>query len=229
MNSEYFSHLECVLATERLNAYRHDEADEITTLARYLLNMAICEALYSPLQFAEIALRNAIHNHLSSMFDSDSWYDVMPTGKLLRWQSQQLLDARDKLNRAGKEETPGRLVSELHFGFWTGFFNGRHARTGIGFSITNSVFSRTPQPERNLSSLDTYWTKIRTLRNRVFHHERILHWKDLDSQHANLLMMIGWINPELEEMATALDRYTAIRGAGLTPWVEKIRKHWPEK
>ena len=61
MNSDFFTQLELALATERLDAYRRDGADEITTFSRYLLNMALCEALYSPIQFAEIALRNAIH------------------------------------------------------------------------------------------------------------------------------------------------------------------------
>ena len=57
MDGEFFTHIESILATERLDAYRQDGADEITTLSRYLLNMALCESLYSPLQFAEIALR----------------------------------------------------------------------------------------------------------------------------------------------------------------------------
>jgi len=36
---------------------------------------------------------------------------------------------------------------------------------------------------------------VRALRNRVFHHERIVHWKDLDAQHDLILQIIGWINP----------------------------------
>ena len=63
MNVTVFEKLTTALATERLDAYRQDGADEITTLGRYLLNMALCESLYSPLQFSEIAMRNAMHAH----------------------------------------------------------------------------------------------------------------------------------------------------------------------
>ncbi len=228
MNSIFFKDLEGALATERLAVYRQDGADDVTTLSRYLLNMALCETLYSPLQFAEIALRNAVHAHLCRAFASEAWYDVMPGGKLLPWQSMQIIEAKDRLVETNKPVTPDRVVAELHFGFWTGFFNRKHARTGIGFSITNAVFSLAPKLERNLSSLDTRWTSIRLLRNRVFHHERILHWTDLDNQHGALLEIIGWISPEVRELAAALDRYTSTRNEGLTPWIQKIQNHWPK-
>jgi len=229
MNIEYFSHLEKVLATERLDAYRQDGADEITTFSRYLLNMALCESLYSPLQFAEIALRNAMHAHLSSIFATDEWYNTIPTGKLLPWQSKQIIKAKNELHKARKPETPGGVIAELQFGFWTGFFNRKHARTGLGFSLVNNIFPSAPSHERSFAKLDSRWNQIRTLRNRVFHHERILHWRNLDDQHRKLLEVISWISPELQELAETLDRYSAIRTVGLTPWVEKIRNQWPKE
>ncbi|MBT7066433.1 MAG: hypothetical protein HN919_09035 [Verrucomicrobia bacterium] len=228
MNITFFEQLEVALATERLGAYRQDKADEVTTLARYLLNMALCESLYSPLQFAEVALRNAVHASLCDRFDSEGWYDAIPSGKLLPWQAKQIIAAKDKLARDDKTENPGRIIAELHFGFWTGFFNRRHARTGLGFALTNSVFSGAPKSERALANLDARWNRIRILRNRVFHHERILHWTDLDDQHRALLQVTGWISPELRELADALDRYTQIRSEGLSPWIEQIQNHWPQ-
>ena len=227
MNTRFLEHLATALATERLEAYREDGADAVTALARYLLNMSLCESLYSPLQFAEIALRNATHAHLSDLFCTDEWYDAIPAGKLLPWQSKQIIKARADLGRSGKPETPGGIVAELHFGFWTGFFNRPHARTGLGFSLASNVFSNAPPNERAFARLDSRWTGIRTLRNRVFHHERILHWNNLDDQHQRLLEVTGWISPELKELAEAMDRYTEIRNRGLTPWIEKIRNHWP--
>ncbi len=121
MNSEYFTQIESVLAVERLDAYRQDGANEITTLSRYLLNLALCEALYSPLQFAEIALRNAIHTQLSQRYQADDWYDVIPGRALPPWQAQQILKAKDALTDHGKPITPGGMVAELTFGFWSGF------------------------------------------------------------------------------------------------------------
>ena len=78
-----------------------------------------------------------------------------------------------------------------------------------------------------MRKLDGRLNSIRELRNRVFHHERIIHWKDLDAQHAGILQLIGWISPELCDLALSLDRYAAIRKSGEAPWIEKLRQHWP--
>ena len=226
MNGKFFQQVEVGLAPERLDVYRQDGASHAVTLARYLCNMALCEALYSPLQIAEIALRNAIHKGLSVRFGSDRWYDNRSA--LSTWQQQQVFEARKKLQDINKPVTPGRIVAELHFGFWTGYFNKSHAGTGLGHSLAHSVFSGAPRLERDMKKLDARWTRIRDLRNRVFHHERIVHWTDLDAQHADILTIIGWISPSLCDLAQALDRYSVIRKGGLQPWLDKLRHHWPD-
>jgi hypothetical protein len=175
---------------------------------------------------AEIALRNSLHHFLSARLHGSAWYDVV--SGLPSWQQEQLGDARQKLLAAGKSVTPGRMVAELHFGFWTGFFNKCHARTGLGHALASRAFPHAPRSERDLRKLDARWKRIRELRNRVFHHERIIHWADLESQHAALLEVIGWASPELAQLAVALDRFTAIRRQGLNPWLERLRRNWPE-
>jgi hypothetical protein len=227
MNPFFFQQIEKSLAEERLDAYRQqDGASPVLALARYLWNMALCEALYSPLQITEVALRNAIHAALSNRVSAPDWYKTLPD--LLGWQQEQIQEVLRKLVAANKADTPGSVVAELTFGFWTGFLNHQHARTGIGYYLSHQVFRHAPVRRQNLSELDDRLGKIRALRNRVFHHERIIHWRDLDSQHAALLELIGWISPELCEMAWALDRYTSVRRAGIAPWVAKLRQHWPD-
>lgn len=102
MNPAFFQQVESILAPERLDAYRQDGAAPAVTLARYLWNMALCQALYSPLQIAEIALRNALHGCLSTRFGIAAWYDVIPS--LPIWQQRQLAEARQKLLDAGKPD-----------------------------------------------------------------------------------------------------------------------------
>ena len=120
------------------------------------------------------------------------------------------------------------MVAELHFGFWTGFFNKCHARTGLGHALASQAFPHAPRSERDLRKLDARWKRIRDLRNRVFHHVRIIHWADLDGQHTAILAVLRWSSPELQEIVLALDRFTPIRKQGLDPWLEKIRYHWPQ-
>ncbi len=226
MNLDFFRGVESALATERLGVYRQDNASHAIALARYLWNMALCETLYSPLQIVEIALRNAIHSALSNREGSDEWYNTI--NGLTEWQQQQLKEGLSKLQKKNKPATPGRLVAELHFGFWTGFFNNEHARTGIGYALSHNVFKRAPKREQSMKSLDIRLSGIRDLRNRVFHHERIIHWTDLDDQHFAILELLGWISPDLQELASVLDRYTPVRRAGHSPWLHKLRCCWPD-
>ena len=226
MNTQFFSKIETALAAERLDVYRQDGVAPAIVLARYLWNMALCEALYSPLQIVEIALRNAIHRSLTQREGTDAWYDTI--SGLPSWQMEQVQKVRDKLKAGNKPETPGRVVAELHFGFWTGFFNGVHARTGIGYALTHQVFLNASRRQQDMKDLDARLDNVRKLRNRVFHHERIIHWSNLNAQHAGILELVGWISPELRELAIALDRYSPVRKDGIGPWIDKLRRHWPD-
>lgn len=227
MNNDFFRGLEKALAVERLDAFRQDGASELTTLSRYLWNMALCESLYSPLQMAEVALRNTIHAVFSEMFSTEDWYTT--SGLLLDWQVGLVDEAIEKFKENGKPVSPGKVVAELHFGFWTGFFNKSHAQAGTAHALIRPVFTYAPKYERDIVKLGRRWNQIRELRNHVFHHERIIHWSDLAAQHAAMIEAIGWINPELREMAEVLDRFTLIHSARTEPWKEKIRKHWPSR
>ncbi len=227
MNPAFFKHLESILHTERLDAYRRDGADHATTLSRYLLNMALSEFLYPLLQFAEIALRNAVHRELTTRCGTDAWYDSA-LARLTPWQQDKVAEAKNSLVKRRKSLTPGRIVAELTFGFWTGFFNNAHARTGIGSYLSKNAFPLAPATEQYQAKLDRRWQDIRDLRNRVFHHERILHWKNLDARHQAILELIEWMSPELRDLAGSIDRFVLIRGDGLSPWTAKLQNHWPK-
>ena len=226
MNAIFFQKIEAILHTERIDAYRQDGADAKLTMARYSLNMALSESLYPALQFSEIALRNTIHQALTVRCETDAWYDS-PASKLIPWQMNLVSDAKKSLGNFGKTVTPSRMVAELNFGFWTGFFNKAHGQTGIGHHLAKKAFPHAPPNERDLIRLGIRWKDIRDLRNRVFHHERILHWKDLDARQQAILEVICWISPELYDLAKAIDRFSFIRKAGLNPWLAKLQRHWP--
>lgn len=225
MNSDFFHKIRADLAVERLSVYQQDDANELITLARYLWNMALCEALYSPLQIAEIALRNAIHSALVDKYKSECWFDIAP---LTPWGHEQVGKAKSKLAQINKPQTNGRIVAELHFGFWTSFFNKAYEKDGLTHYLLSQVLT-VNKSMRTVSAQHKRWEDIRTLRNRVFHHERIIHWKDLQVQHANIIQAIGWISRELEEMAIKLDRFFEIYSRGIDPWMGKIKTHWPNR
>ncbi len=225
MDSDFFCKISVALSPDRLSVYRQDGADERITLARYLWNIALCETLYSPLQMAEIALRNAANQAFSQKFNVPDWYDKAP---LTPWAHLKVGEAKRKIADNQKRITPGRVISELHFGFWTSFFNNYHAQTGLGACLLKKGFRNCPKSERNQKSQEKRWNEIRLLRNRIFHHERIIHWTNLSDQHKRLLELIGWISPEIKDMSLRLDRFLEIYKAGIDPWKEKIQNHWPK-
>lgn len=228
MNGDYFQALKQALAEERLSAYSQDGAGEAITVARYIWNMALCEALYSPLQIAEIALRNTIHRNLTPSVCNAEWFCDPESTKITHWQKSKVRSAIEEIRKQRKMVTEGRVVAELNFGFWTAFFDNRHASTGIGAHLAKTAFPHLSSELRGIKKLNQRWREIRRLRNRVFHHERLLHWKDLEQKHERLLESIHWISPELAEMAEKLDRFREIRSEGLDPWLAKIQTHWPK-
>lgn len=221
MNARFVEQITAALAPDRLEAYRQDGASEDLALARYLLNLALCEALYSPLHLAEVALRNALHAALSQRYRAPRWYESNEV-PLTAWQQEALTSSRHRWREAPKPPDAVRMVAELNFGFWTGFFNKAHARTGLGFHLAHTIFPHAPREERDLARLDLRWTRLRELRNRVFHHERIVHHSDLAERHREMFLVIGWINPEVRDLTHALDRFTEIRQAGVGPWLAKL-------
>ncbi len=210
------------LTEDRLRPYGQDGADTRLVLARYLWNIAICESLYTPLHLAEVSLRNSINANLAEQFSRSDWYEDIHL--LTSWQTEQLTLAKQQIRKNEKSITTEEIVSELSLGFWTGFFNKTHVRSGLGHSLAARVFPYAPRNEKDLRKIDYRWKRIRDLRNRIFHHERIIHWKDLDLQHEAIIEAISWISPEVHLMSVRLDRFKATRNQGVGPWVEVVNR-----
>ena len=228
MQDDFFEHLASSLSVERLSSYRaRDGADECTTLARYLWNLAVCESLYSPIQLCEVSLRNTLHRYLSDQFN-ERWFDSGSL-RLTPWGIREVERAKEKLHKLKRSHEPGRVVAELTFGFWTHLFQPDYVQPnaflpkGIKhiFPYLEKSRHRPKQIKRDLDS-------IRDLRNRVFHHERVVHWEDLQAKHQRMLDIIRWSSPKLHELAGTLDRFTDIYTAGIDPGKMKIQPHWPK-
>jgi hypothetical protein len=67
-------------------------------------------------------------------------------------------------------------------------------------------------------------TRIRKLRNRVFHHERILHWTDLERQHSAMVETLAWISPEIQSLAPLVDRFPQVYALGAAPYIAHVRQ-----
>ena len=182
---------EATLSLERFARYLEwRSGDHERALELYALNTQLSEALYTPLQILEITLRNRIHTVLTEA-RHEQWFGDEGF-LLLAHQQSRITEATEQIAGEGKDPTPGRIVAALTFSFWTTMLGGAYenlwqetlhaiARREDGKGLARKDFSRLLSP-------------IRTLRNRVAHHEPIVHW-DLPKHYENILQLTRWLSP----------------------------------
>lgn len=206
MNSGYTAEqlaaLEEALSSERLARYvQLTNGDTEAALEKYVLNTRLSEALYTPLQGLEIALRNAIHRQMRDVF-GDGWYD----GRVacLHYPLTEMINkAKASLQKDKKPIEAGRMVAELSFGFWVTILGPKY-ETPLWRPVLRHAFPHRP-PRQERKDVQGALNAVRRLRNRVAHHEPILH-RNLSEDHELIITMIQWISPEMSAWVEAQSR-----------------------
>jgi len=182
--------------------------DDDAALARYLWNIQLCEALYPLLHLLEIGLRNGLHRELSIHFDRSDWFDM---GWLRTSQAEDIEKAREDLASLRRDPSPDRIVAEVTFGFWCGLFNRHYEHNQLLWpTLIKPVFPRLPKAMRAIRTVEKNINQMRQLRNRVFHHEPIWHWRDLRQKHEVGTRLVNGLNPELGDQLDTIDRFPRI-------------------
>ena len=223
MNNVFYTQLEEKLTANRLAVYQQDGVNYETCISRYLYNIAICKALYPSLHIYEIVLRNSISIVLSDCAKVQNWYDVL---SLDTESKNKIEEAKRKIKKHGKTVTPDRIIAELTLGFWTSFLTPKYSQKSFQPLIIKRCFKDVPKNQRNIKSIQKILEKMRLLRNRVSHYERLIHWKDLQEQHDQLLECICWLSKESYQLANHIDSFNDVYSAGIQPFKEIIQHNW---
>jgi len=98
--------------------------------------------------------------------------------------------AKQSLQLQKKPLDPARVVAELNFGFWVGLF-GRQYENHLWRPVLHRMFINASHP---LLRKDAHQVldNLRLLRNRIAHHEPILH-RPLLREYRMILTVIGWL------------------------------------
>lgn len=189
-------HLESLLSKERLTSY--GRADLIQAVKDYEQNTCLAEAFYGVLQGVEISLRNSIHNVMAAGLSHTDWYTYVP------WEtpeSDALDQAKDKLLKRAKNLSPGAIIAELMFGFWVQM-TARKYEKSLWVPYVHKAFPRITTNRKGLNARlhDLLW-----LRNRIAHHERILHL-NLQLKYNELLETVSWICPTTTDWIDSTNR-----------------------
>lgn len=204
-----YAELEKALSLERFGRYLDWSAgDRAQALELYTLNTLISEALYTPLQMLEVALRNRIHAVMTEA-RHENWFRDK-SALLGEWQPEQLAKAIEDIEADRKEATPGRIVAALTFSFWTSMF-GKDYET-LWQQTLHRIGRRQDGKGLRRKDFSAPLATIRSLRNRVAHHEPIIMW-NLSQRYGSILELTEWLSPAAAEWCKAHCRFGQVHPA----------------
>jgi len=199
-----FNHeMEQTLSPERFARYHQWAAgDAQRALELYALNTQISEALYTPMQMLEVALRNRIHAVMEEV-RHDRWFE---DEKLLALERQrgQVAKAVADVRGDSKEATPGRVVAALTFSFWTSMLSPDYEN--FWQTTLHRIAHREDGKGLRRKDFSGPLTPIRVIRNRIAHHEPIIHW-NLSKHYEAMQRLIGWLSPAAAEWCSHYSRF----------------------
>lgn len=198
---ERLTALERSLSRERLTYYLGECTGDLECALRmYELNTRISAAFYSPLQGLEVLVRNDMNMQMQAAFGAN-WIDLS-TAKL---QPTQIDDIKKTIAKIEQHQpSNGAIVAELPFGFWVGLLGPKNENEIWRKALYKAFAHRPRGTERKIvhNALDA----IRRLRNRIAHHEKILH-RDLRANHDTILEIAGWCCPITRDWIASLSNF----------------------
>ena len=181
--------LEKFLTTERLSYFLDESDGELADAIRlYELNTQLSATLYGPVQGMEVLLRNAMNKQLVIRFGPD-WHDL--TNIILDHRQER--DVQKAERDIDGDVTNGAMVAGLSLGFWAGLLNTSNDNE-VWRKALHLAFPHRPKGTERKQIHGTV-NAVRRLRNRIAHHEKILH-RNLVEDHDRILEVASWICPE---------------------------------
>lgn len=187
--------------------------DAEAAMRLYRWNVEASEALYTPLHYVELAVRNALHDCLVGKYGRPDWWNVAPLnegGQGLVAKARRKCEFNER-ERAGKQGRPRRpvtvddVVTELTFGFWATLLVSRYDRV-FWVPTLHKAF---PYYTGRRDALSDDLHALVRLRNRVMHHEPI-HQEDLAADHARIYRVLAALGPDVAKAVRAGDRFRSV-------------------
>lgn len=122
-------------------------------------------------------------------------------------QREQVMEAVADLIGHDKDPTAGRIVAALSFSFWTAMVSPSYE--DLWRATLNAIATRSDGRRLSRKQLSRPLTPIRVLRNRIAHHEPILHWS-LPKHHSQIVEVTTWLSPGVARWLAEIDRFPAI-------------------
>ena len=125
-------------------------------------------------------------------------------------QHFQLSKAYEELAESGRDLAPGRIVSALTFSFWTSMLSPEYEV--LWQKTLHGIARREDDKGLRRKDLSSPLRPIRTLRNRVAHHEPILQW-NLLRHYANIEQITRRLSPAAADWCKRYSRFPEVHPA----------------
>lgn len=195
-----------IISQERLTKYLIAAGhDHRRALALYGWNIQLSESFFPVLSAAEVCLRNTVVARLRGLYGPIWWENPAFLLQIKTGGKRIVKTAADNLARKGAV-TSGRMTAELNFGFWVKMLLPRH-EAEIWQNL-HGDFSELP-PDVSYAQLYQRCDQVRDFRNRIFHHEPILH-RDITREYSQILELIRWLAREKADWIKTYSRVMAV-------------------
>ncbi|NOG32861.1 hypothetical protein HLB35_15810 [Halomonas sp. TBZ9] len=156
------------------SAISSQEGDDLAALELYIWNAQISGVFLAPLHLCEVVMRNAVSEALEAKYGvhwpwSPGFEQSLPAPPVGYSPRRDLFNARQGA------QTVGKVIPELKFAFWQRMFTKRHDHrlwNTLLFRVFPGLPTMSPTSELRKEIFEEL-EKIRTLRNRIAHHEPI--------------------------------------------------------
>lgn len=214
------------ITSTRLAPYLAEARGSVQDAIRlYQWNIEVSGAVYELLHFFEVALRNTMDAQISvwnstqinkgtGQHHSRDWLlDPSPLLRRLTHNGKDIAQAQQRASIAARQRTgPGRnrqpnhgdILAQTSFGTWRFLLPSNDAgRQRLWADALQHAF---PYCTRGPKMLVTSVDHVYRIRNRVAHLEPLLDTRRVRSQLRNMRVILGEIDPQLEQWAMGWQR-----------------------
>ncbi len=198
------------ITEERLKPYLAvTDNDFDLSIELYLLYMRINESLYFPLQNIELIIRNSFYKIIANKYGKDWIFEKKYLLYGLSGKKDLLEKQLDLLYHKNKSiKNINDVISNVQFGFWLVFLDDDFEVT-IWRPCLRKLFVKYDNKVLR-SNIRDRLKFIKSIRNRVFHHETLLRYNLMDS-YKEIIYFISLISDEFskwtEKYSTFMNSY----------------------
>lgn len=203
-----------LLTPARMASYERSMGTVDGALRLYEWNMRVAASVLELSAMVEVVMRNALDRELRSWAARRTargdWFDEAPLDDHGR---DDVATARSRAARgARRDESHGRVVAELSFGFWR-YLVGSRYHTSLWVPALHRAFPHGPRDLRKRrAAVERRMGQLHNVRNRAAHHEPI-HQRDLRRDFADAIELLGWVDPVAAEWARAVSTLPVVLDA----------------